>query len=527
MPEFDAAAVEGRSPGFAIGDMLDPAVYPHPVSHLIERQTPISWVILTGQYAYKIKKPVRLEFLDASCLAARRDMCESELALNRRLAPELYLEVLAITRERGLLRAGGSGAAVEYAVKMREFEESEVLASLLERGAVSTRELTDLALELAAFHARVPVARVEGRFPGTEHLQGAVLGNLATLVSHVNVLDGLPELGALIDWTHDALRELLPTLRRREQLGFVRDCHGDLHARNIVRWNAKLVPFDCLDFSRELRTIDVINDVAFLFMDLAGHDRMDLAMAFLNRYLEATGDYDGLRALPFYAVYRALVRAMVDCLDGGGAPGARQALHRKMCGRIATAARFARRAAPRLCLMHGPSGSGKSWLSERLAPPLEAVRIRSDIERKRLAGMAPDTPTASAIERGIYDLESTHRTYARLLECAAASLEAGFNTIVDATFLRREDRRLFEDFADEQRIPLVIVSCEAGRAVLAPRIKARQLAQNDFSEADLKVLDWQLGHEDPLDAGEKARAVPVRTDAENPVADALGALRRT
>jgi aminoglycoside phosphotransferase family enzyme/predicted kinase len=525
MSEFHAA-VEGRSPGFAIGDMLDPAVYPHPVTHFIERETPISWVILTGQYAYKIKKPVRLEFIDASNLAARRDMCEGELVLNRRLAPELYLEVVAITRERGLLRVGGSGAAVEYAVKMREFEESAVLASLLEQGAVSTPEVTDLARRLAAFHAHLPVARAEGRFPGTEHLQTAVLGNLATLLSHLNELDGLAEMGPLIDWTHDALHELLPVLRRREQLGFVRDCHGDLHARNIVRWNAKLIPFDCLDFSRELRSIDVMNDVAFLFMDLAGHDRMDLAMAFLNRYLEATGDYDGLRPLAFYAVYRALVRAMVDSIDGGASQAARQAIHRKMCGRIATAARFARRAAPRLCLMHGPSGSGKSWLSERLAPPLEAVRIRSDIERKRLAGLAADTRTASAVERGIYGLESTHGTYARLLECAGASLEAGFTTIVDATFLRMEDRRPFEDFADAHRIPLVIVSCEADRALLAPRIKARQLAQNDSSEADLNVLEWQLGHEDPLDAREKARAVSVRTDTDNPAADALDALRR-
>jgi predicted kinase len=176
--------------------------------------------------------------------------------------------------------------------------------------------------------------------------------------------------------------------------------------------------------------------------------------------------------------------------------------------------------------MHGPSGSGKSWLSERLAPPLEAVRIRSDIERKRLAGLAADTRTASAVECGIYGLESTHGTYARLLECAGASLEAGFTTIVDATFLRMEDRRPFEDFADAHRIPLVIVSCEADRALLAPRIKARQLAQNDSSEADLNVLEWQLGHEDPLDAREKARAVSVRTDTDNPAADALDALRR-
>jgi len=213
---------------------------------------------------------------------------------------------------------------------------------------------------------------------------------------------------------------------------------------------------------------------------------------------------------------------MVDCLDGGGSPGARQALHRKMCGRIATAARFASAPRPASASCTGV-GFGKSWLSERLAPPLEAVRfVRTSSASASPAWPPTPPPHPPSNAASTISNPRTGHTHGCWNAPPPASRRASTPSS-DATFLRREDRRLFEDFADEQRIPLVIVSCEAGRAVLAPRIKARQLAQNDFSEADLKVLDWQLGHEDPLDAGEKARAVPVRTDAENPVADALGA----
>jgi hypothetical protein len=488
------------------------------------RETHISWVILTGEYAYKIKKPVRLEFLDARALATRRALCEKELALNRRLAPDLYLGVVPITREAGV-RAGGSGEAIEYAVKMREFDESQVLASLLDRGAASREEILQLAETLAAFHRGAPAAGTHGRFPGTEHLQSAVLGNLATLLSHASAPDALADLGPLIDWTHDALHEVLPTLRLREELGFVRECHGDLHARNIVRWNGRLLPFDCLDFSPDLRSIDAMNDLAFLVMDLVAHARPDLSFALLNRYLEITGDYDGLRPLRFYAVYRALVRAMVDALLCENSPAGRADLQRRMLLRIATAARFAKPSAPTLYLMHGPSGSGKSWLSERLAAPLQAIRIRSDTERKRLFGIAAADRAAAGIEAGIYDGAATRRTYARLLECAGASLESGFNTIVDAAFLRIGERRLFEDYADHHRMSLLVLSCEADPSILAPRIVARQAAGKDHSDAGTGVLAWQLKSADPLTPGEKARTLVLRTDCADPVAAAVEAIR--
>ena len=504
--------------------MLDSSVYPHSVSHLIKRETAISWIILTGQYAYKIKKPVRLDFIDATALSSRRQMCEQEIALNRRLAPDLYLEVVAITRDAEGVRVGGSGQVIEYAVKMREFQGSQELGSLLDRGEVCTSEIVDLAERLAEFHLCAPRATADGTC--TDHLRDAVLGNLASLLSHLSTLEGLAELGQIVDWTHDELHDLLPTLRLREQRGFIRECHGDLHARNVVRWKGHLVPFDCLEFEPKLRWIDVMNDVAFLVMDLVSHGRSDLSCAFLNRYLEITGDYDGLRLLPFYAIYRALVRAMVDSIASGPSWEPRAALRERMRKRVDTAARFMNRTAPALFIMHGASGSGKSWLSERVLQSLDAIRIRSDVERKRLAGVQPTDRSAADAQQGIYEPAFTHRTYTRLLECAKSSLEGGFNTIVDAAFLDAANRRMFEHFADDHKFPYVIVSCEADRETLMLRVQKRQTAHAGPSDAGVRILQWQLQNSDPLDAEELPRTVTVHTDALNAVAAAVVALRR-
>jgi aminoglycoside phosphotransferase family enzyme/predicted kinase len=513
-----------------IDELLTASAFPHPVTHLIKRETHISWVILTGQFAYKIKKPVRLDFIDCTALSTRQRMCEQEVALNRRLAPDLYLGVVAITRKAGAMSVGGSGEIVEYAVKMREFPEAQELASLLDRGAVSTAEIVDLARRLGDFHRRAPVAATEPGFLLTERLRSAVLGNLGSLLSNLHATGGLSELGGLIDWTHDAVHTLLPALRLREHEGFIREGHGDLHSRNIVRWGEQLVPFDCLEFDPALRWIDVMSDISFLFMDLVSHERADLGFAFLNGHLEVTGDYAGLRLLRFYAIYRALVRAKVDSIAADGSAAHQTAMQQRMCKRIATAVRLSR-PTPVLVVMHGPAGSGKSWLSERLAASMEVVRIRSDVERKRLAGLPAMTGPANRRtdappRRGIYDREFSRRTYAHLLACAEGGLEGGIGVVLDAAFLDASDRRMFEELADRRRIPLVIVSCDADPKTLTERIMIRQAASSDASDAGPEVLAWQLQTSDPLTPLERARSVSVNTGAPTAVADALREIRR-
>ncbi len=496
---------------FRPADLLTPAAFAHPVSRFEVRETHISWVILSGLYAYKVKKNVHLEFIDASTLENRRFLCEEELRLNRRLALDLYLDVVAITREAGRLRIGGEGPIVEYAVRMRQFDASQELSALLEGDTLDEQEFEDLARRLARFHEGASQASCGKDFSHTEDLHDTVLGNLATLLSHLDGETPLPEMGLLVDWTHDYLHDSLAKLRMREQCGAIRECHGDLHARNIVRWRGQLIPFDGLEFDPKLRWIDVMNDVAFLLMDLVAHKRPDLAFAFLNAYLERTGDYEGVRHLAFYSVYRSLVRAMVDSMGAENDLKHREDFQKRLRMRIKTASEYVNRAVPTLFIMHGVSGSGKSWMSAGLIPQLGAIRIRSDIERKRLGGASTSLNENPGFEEGLYTPALSHRTYARLLECADHCLKGGFDTIVDAAFLHGTDRRLFADLAAAGGFHFVILTCEADLAVLTQRIEQRAEQRVDVSDAGLMVLTEQLSTAEPLSDSERRRAITLNT----------------
>ena len=495
-------------------ELQDAAAYPHPVGAVELLQTNTSVIALTGRYAYKIKKPVTLEFLDMSTLERRRFLCEEELRLNARLAPDLYLEVVPIVRNATGIRVGGAGEAVEYAVRMRQFDRAQELATLLERGAVGWEEIAALGERVARFHLDAAPAAGERTDAATGRMRDATLGNLATLLAHMDAGLDIAELGALIDWTHDFLRRRFDGFRARAASGFIRECHGDLHARNITRWQGRLTPFDCLEFDPGLRWIDVMNDAAFLVMDLCAHSREDLAAVFLDRYLGTTGDYAGVPLLPFYAATRALVRAMVDALaaeaDSRGAPqyGAR------FEARVRTAARFMHPKPPLLIAMHGPSGSGKSWLSERLVPAAGAIRIRSDVERKRLATAATHTS------------RENDRTYSRLRECADSCLQGGLTTIIDAACLQRAERDLFHAFAARAGVPLLWVSCTAPQPVLVERIDRRRQTTADPSDADRAVLETQLKSMEPLGDDERRDAVEIDTGDPGAVDQTLAAIVR-
>jgi aminoglycoside phosphotransferase family enzyme/predicted kinase len=512
---LDPARFDASS-GFTPADLMRPSAFPHTVTRFEVRETNISWVILTGPFAYKIKKSVQLDFIDTSTLALRRHLCEEELRLNRRLAADLYLDVVAITQEVDGVRVAGHGPIVEYAVRMKQFEAPQELLALLERGDINEQEFVDFAHRLARFHETAAKASLSKDFLFTGHFHDAVLGNLATLLCHLDADTALPEMGFLIDWTHDYLHDSLASLRTREQSGAIRECHGDLHARNVVRWRGRLVPFDCLEFDPKLRWIDVMNDVAFLVMDLTAHGRKDLAFAFLNAYLERTGDYDGVRHLSFYSVYRALVRAMVDSLGAENDLRHRQEFQSRLRARVKAAAAYVNRPAPTLIIMHGVSGTGKSWLSEYLVPQLGAVRIRSDVERKRLGGVPVSTVRNVGFEEGLYAPEITHRTYARLLECAESCLKGGVDAVVDAAFLNRADRRLFRDLAVREGFRFIILACEADPVVLAERVQKRAEIRIDPSDAGIEILNRQLLDREPLSADEQSSAIVV--DSTDPQA---------
>jgi uncharacterized protein len=514
---------------FPLPDLLSPVAYPHAVTKLQLRETNLSWVILTGLYAYKIKKAVHFDFIDTTNLARRKELCREELRLNRRLAADLYDDVVAITRDAAGLRIAGQGAVVEYAVRMRQFDPSQEFSALLARGEVQITEMTDLAESLARFHAAAALPPPSQEYQRTNQLNFAVLTALAALRTHATGAADPAELERLTDWTRIYLQAGLERLHLREQSACIRECHGDLHAGNIVRWQGALTPFDCLEFDPKLRYIDVLNDVAFLVMDLVAHGRDDLGACFLNRYLECTGDYSGVPLLPLYAVYRALVRAMVDALGIESDPQRREYFQEHLRTRMSTARDFTLRPRPLLVLMHGASGSGKSWLSERLIGPLAAIRIRSDIERKRL-GLALQ-PTAVETRNqpddapGLYELPHTNRTYAHMLECAQQCLEGGFNTIVDASFLNATSRLGFLDLAASRGIDCVILSCRADYAILAGRIEQRRRLHDDPSDADLGVLQGQLRNQEPLSLAERAHCIDIDTAEPEALPATLAAIQ--
>jgi aminoglycoside phosphotransferase family enzyme/predicted kinase len=499
--------------------LRDPSCYPHPTGPIELIETHISWVLLAGDYAYKLKKPIDLGFLDFSALAARRFYCEEELRLNRRTAAELYLEVVAIVAQGEGMRvtAPDAGtAALEYALKMRRFPQEALADRMAARGELGAPQIDALAPAVAAFHAAVPRAEPTSAFGAPEHVSAPALENFEQMQGIVAESSDARRLERLRGWTQAQSARLHAVFAARKRAGFVRECHGDLHLGNIAFIDGRPLPFDCIEFNPELRWIDTANEVAFLGMDLLEHRVGALAWRFLNAYLEATGDYGGVRVLRYYLVYRAMVRAKIACIRSrqpDASEEARSVAERQMRDYLALAESLAASSRPALMLMHGLSGSGKTTIAQTLLERVGALRARSDVERKRLRGLAARARTGAELRAGIYAPETTRLTYDALQAIARDALESGWSAIVDATFLRRAEREAFAALARELGVPLVIVSCRADAAELRRRIAQREATAADASEASVRVLEDQIVSEEPLAAGELARAVVVDSAA--------------
>lgn len=488
----------------------------HPVT-LIE--THISWVLLTGECAYKIKKPVRMGFLDCSSLEARRHYCEEELRLNRRLAPTIYLDVVAIrgTSQAPILAPDATASAspvapiIEYAVRMREFPPHALLNERIAAGTLTPAHIDRLAERIAVFHQTAPAAGVDTPWGTPETVTDAVRAVLERLAAFGARCD------AIAHWVEAQIPLLAPVWQQRRRDGHVREVHGDLHLANTVILGEDVTAFDCIEFDPAMRWIDVLSDASFFAMDLHAHRRSDLAWRFLNAYLDGTGDHDGLPVLRFTMVYRALVRAMVarirDAQAGGASRTSIEAPLPTADDYLALAQRLAAPPAqPALLVTHGLSGSGKTYVSQVLLEAVGALRVRSDVERKRLFGLGALEASAARVPGGIYGAQATERTYRRLLEVARTALRAGYPAIVDAAFLRRAERERFRDLARELGLPFAVLDCQAGAATLRARVGARQARREDASEADLAVLERQFGYDEPLTPDELERALVVHTD---------------
>jgi aminoglycoside phosphotransferase family enzyme/predicted kinase len=505
-----------------IAALRRPDAYPHAVGPVRVAETHISWVLLTGDFAYKIKKPVDFGFLDFSTLAQRRFCCGEELRLNRRLAPDLYLEVVPITGEPARPRIGGAGAAFEYAVKMRQFDGDSLFDRLAREGRLLPEHLERLAETVAAFHQAAGRATATDDHGRPEQCQEDARQNFAEIRPLLEDDDDLAGLDRLRAWTEREYRRLQPVMLERKRHGWVRECHGDLHLGNIVLLEGCPTPFDGIEFSEGLRWIDTVNEIAFLVMDLEVRGERELGFRFLNRYLEATGDYRGLALFGYYRLYRAMVRAKIAQLTLAQEPDprSRQELLARYRSYIDYGLAAIRPGKPLLLITHGFSGSGKSYLAGLLAPRLAAIRLRSDLERKRLAGLAAEARTGSLVGAGLYAAEATRRTYGHLLELAEALLNAGLSVIVDATFLKREQREEQRRLAERLGAAFAILDCRAPVETLRKRIEARARAGADPSEADPAVLESQIAGQEPLTEDERGFVSTVDT-GEASAADRL------
>ena len=485
-----------------IRSLLRDAAFPHPTAEIRYLETHISWVVLTGPYAYKIKKPVTLSFLDFSTVELRKHYCDEELRLNRRWAPDLYLDVVEIRGSQNSATIAGQGPLIDYAVKMLQFPQNARLDAQLAAGTLDNDDMHSVATMIAAKHRDADVKTPEI----LESVNRPMMDNFDDIAKH---FDQTP-LHSLKAWTVSALETLRSYLDDRREHGFIRECHGDLHLANLVRLESGITAFDCVEFSAKLRNIDVMSDVAFLVMDLVARQRDDLAYEFLNRYLEYSGDYEGMRLFDLYFVYHCLIRAKIAVIRGSDRsnPLEAQVDEDELLHHLAVARDCISRPPPIIIAMHGFSGSGKTWISERLMRALPAIRIRSDIERKRLHGYGDTESSSSAIGQGIYTDAASVSVYERLAEITTALTLSGHSTLIDASFLKLAQRKQMRDLASRMGVNFLMIDTNASKSELAARLQARKA---DASEADFSVLQHQLEFADPLTPNERTATIFVDT----------------
>jgi len=496
-----------------VRSLIDHGDFGHATTAVEIVETHISWVLLTGEYAYKIKKPVDLGFLDFSTLDLRHKYCLLELELNRRFAPDLYLDVVPIGGCSDQPVIGGT-PTLEWAVRMRQFPADARLDRQIEQGHVSCNDMRDFGETLARLHDRSPALQTDDARDPVKVLSGLIEDNFAVLRKYRAEPAMEERLSRLASWCAQELTRLAATIRERQKTGRVRECHGDLHLENLVLLNDRITPFDCIEFDEALRTIDVINEVAFLLMDTLHIERRDLGFSFLNRYLEVSGDYPGTALLPLFCVYRCLVRAKITTLrqaqqDDGGDTALTRYIDLAEC--LAHSDQQ-----PCLIICRGLSGSGKTYLSSRLLTIMPAIRIRSDLVRKQLHAIGELESSGSDIGEGLYDADITSQTYQALAEFSAIALTAGYDVIVDATCLHQANRAALRSVAHKCTARFAILDCTADTRILAERIKSRRMAGHDASEADLAVFDWQQANLEPLSADEQRQSLTVDT-GRNPV----------
>lgn len=476
--------------------LLDPSFYPHHVTKVSLIQTHISWVFLTGNFAYKVKKPVDFGFLDFTTLQKRKKACLDELRLNRRLAPDIYLDVLSIYKSADSYLLGAMRSkedqVTDYALKMVQFDQHDLFDQRLKQGDFNPQWMDQLAETVADFHSSAETGPKINHYGNPEFLLHHILENLSIAGQQQSLDQSDTPLDHLTAMSRKRFKQLHAKLKERQQHGYIRDCHGDLHLKNITLYNGLPTPFDCIEFSDEFRMIDTMSDVAFLIMDCDSMGRSDLGYRFLSRYLEQCGDYTGLALLPLYLSYRAGVRAKVSCLlanelreDGiSNRTETENALYQASHYLSLAKQYLSNQQKPELIVIAGLSGSGKSHLSLLALEHSKAIIIRSDATRKRIANDHPQLP--------MYGNEMHKLTYQAMIDAAATTIKAGLPVILDATFLHPDSRESVDKLAARENAPFTFYWLDINDETLRERVRLRSQHGVDISDADIQVLEQQL-----------------------------------
>lgn len=458
-----------------------------------------------------MKKPIDLGFLDFSTIEKRKEACEAEVRLNRRLAPKIYLGVLPLYGTAEAPRWSPPGDPIEYVVQMVRFDETRQMDRMLAEGLLTSMHIDALAETVASFHETLAERAINSVYGAPETIRHAVEDNFLQIRQWHPPEACRNAFSAIASWSTETYRGLIERFLDRNRTGKIRECHGDLHLKNLAWIAGKPLVFDCIEFDPYLRWIDVINDCAFLTMDLGFQHAFAFAQRFLDGYLERTGDFEGLALLRFYMVYRVMVRAKVRLIrarqEMGG--GDAEASMQEFCRYIAYASTLIQPASRGVILTFGPSASGKSRTARSLIERLPAFRIRSDVERKRLFGIASHSGAAAGFGEGIYSPDATRLTYDRLVSLSETILDAGYTVIVDAAFLKTSERELFRRIAEKRQVPFCIVALQASAETLRRRIRERK---KGISDAGPDILEKQLQTMEPLTGAEKRFAVAFDTE---------------
>lgn len=496
--------------------LLQPKTYPHRPDRVTHLQTHISHIFLTGPLVYKIKKPVRYDFLDFSTLERRGYFCRQEVKLNRRLTRDLYLRVDRITEENGKVRLNGRGRVVEYAVVMREMPQERMMNRLLAAGDIGGEEIKGLVRILVPFYQNAQTGGAVNHDGTLPVIRRNAEENFLAIRPLVGRLFRAADYKTVLRYTRHFMERTRRLFERRVAEGRIRDCHGDLHSANICLEPGEIQIYDCIEFNHRFRYADVVCDLAFLAMDLDFHGYAVLSRFLLREYVRRTGDRESGRLMPFYKCYRACVRAKVHALAAAEAevPAGERGKHRALAKRyFHLALSYARADRPlKVMVFFGLMGTGKTTLALALHRETGWKVISSDVVRKRLVGLEPTTRRTEAFGRGIYAPGLSLKTYEAMRAGAEQALQQGHSVILDGSYKRRDEREAVLELARDLGAEVCFVECTAPLSIIRDRLEKRGQDPRAVSDGRWEIFRAQKADFDLTRGWIKKHGLRVRVD---------------